>query len=86
MNHIWYIEALYNPKGGDNMAREAVKDWTGKVLGWVDTDSRGNQTVYNFGMRVLAKYDAQNDRTTDFAGKVLSRGNTAVAYIYKNNE
>lgn len=64
---------------------EPVKDWTGKILGWVDTDSHGNQVVKNFGGRVLAKYDAQNDRTTDFAGKVLSHGNTAIAYIYKEN-
>ena len=68
------------------MGREAVKDWTGKILGWVDTDSKGNQIVYNFGLRVLAKYDAYNDRTTDFAGKVLSHGNTAIAYIYKEND
>ena len=68
------------------MGREAVKDWTGKILGWVDTDNKGNQIVYNFGLRVLAKYDAYNDWTTDFAGKVLSRGNTAIAYIYKEND
>ena len=67
------------------MKEEAVKDWAGKVLGWVRTDDRGNQIVYNFGHRVLAKYDAQNDRTTDYAGRVLSHGNTAIAYIYKDN-
>ena len=64
------------------MAREAVKDWTGKVLGWVDTDSSGNQIVYNFGLRVLAKYDARKNITTDYVGKKLSEGNTAIAYIY----
>ena len=64
------------------MFGEPVKDWTGKVLGWVDTDKNGNQTVKNFGGRVLAIYDARNNRTTDFAGKHLSEGNTAISYIY----
>ena len=67
------------------MARESVKDWTGKVLGWVDTDSSGNQIVYNFGLRVLAKYDAQKNITTDFAGRKLSEGNTAISHIYADN-
>ena len=31
------------------MFGEPVKDWTGKVLGYVDTDKYGNQTVKNFG-------------------------------------
>ena len=61
---------------------EPIKDWNGRVLGWVDTDSRGNQVVKNFGGRILARYDAINNRTTDFAGKKLSEGNTAVSYIY----
>ena len=64
------------------MFGEAVKDWNGKILGWVETDSRGNQIVRNFSGKIVAKYDAQGDRTTDFAGRVLSRGNTAIAHIY----
>lgn len=64
------------------MFGEPVKDWTGKVLGFVDTDKYGNQTVKNFGGKVLAYYDAKRNRTTDFAGKVLSEGNTAISYIY----
>lgn len=61
---------------------EPVKDWTGRVLGWIETDKKGNQIIKNFGGKVLARYDAVNDRTTDFAGKMLSRGNTAISYIY----
>lgn len=61
---------------------EPVKDWAGKVLGWVETDNRGNQTVRNFGGRVLAYYRADRDVTTDWAGKVVSRGNTAISHIY----
>lgn len=64
------------------MFGEPVKDWTGKVLGFVDTDKYGNQTVKNFGGKVLAYYDAKKNRTTDFAGKKLSEGNTAISYIY----
>ena len=67
------------------MFGEPVKDWTGKVLGWVDTDKNGNQVVKNFGGRVLAKYDAKANKTTDFAGRKLSEGNTAISYIYLEN-
>ena len=65
---------------------EPVKDWTGKVLGWVDTDSKGNQVVKNFGGKVLAKYDVMKNRTTDFNGRKLSEGNTAISYIYLENK
>jgi len=68
------------------MARESVKDWMGRILGWVDTNSDGNQIAYNFGLRVLAKYDAQRNITTDFAGRKLSEGNTAIAYIMSNKD
>lgn len=64
------------------MFGEPVRDWTGRVLGFVETDKNGNQTVRNFGGKVLAYYNKQRDWTTDFAGKVLSRGNTAISYIY----
>lgn len=64
------------------MFGEPVRDWTGRVLGFVETDKNGNQTVRNFGGKVLAYYNKNRDWTTDFAGKVLSRGNTAISYIY----
>lgn len=64
------------------MFGEPVKDWSGKVLGFVETDKKGNQIVKNFGGKVLARYNAEKDWTTDYAGKLLSRGNTAISYIY----
>ena len=64
------------------MFGEPVKDWSGRVLGFVETDKKGNQIVKNFGGKVLARYNAEKDWTTDYAGKLLSRGNTAISYIY----
>lgn len=65
---------------------ENVKDWTGKVIGMVDTDSRGNQTVKDFAGKVLGYYDAEKNITKDWTGRKVSEGNTAISFIYKNQK
>lgn len=54
--------------------RQIIKDWRGKILGYVDTDRNGNKIVRNFYRKVLGKYDKRTNTTRDFYGKLVAKG------------
>lgn len=69
------------------MATEYIKDFSQKILGILETDANGNQTVRSFpGRQILGYYKKDRDVTTDFYGRIISRGNTAIALIYKDKK
>lgn len=53
---------------------EYVRDFGGRILGRVETDSSGNKITRNFYGEVLNRYDAKNNVTRDFGGSVIARG------------
>lgn len=56
------------------MEKETIRDFSGKIIGFIETDSRGNKTVRDFYMRVLGYYDKSQNVTTDFYRRVIARG------------
>ena len=38
-------------------SRETIRDWTGKIIGFIDTDNEGNKTVRDFYGRITGRYD-----------------------------
>lgn len=64
------------------MSREPIRDFSGKIIGFVESDDKGNQIVRAFSGRIIAKYDAQFNCTREFSGRIISRGNTAVGQLY----
>lgn len=64
------------------MNKEPVREFSGKIIGWIETDNQGNQIIRAFSGRMIAKYDKQSDVTRDFYGKIISKGNTAVGQLY----
>lgn len=74
-------------KEGDlsNMAanEEYIKDFSGRILGIIKTESNGDRTAIDFpSRRILGYYKKRYDHTTDFIGRVVSRGDTVVSFIY----
>ena len=63
--------------------KEPVKDWTGKVIGWIESDKKGNKRVRDFFGRVLGTYDAASNFTRDFYLRPISRGDTCIGLLYK---
>lgn len=53
---------------------QSIKDWRGKIIGWIQEDSAGNKIVKDFYGRILGKYDKRSDVTRDFYGKIVARG------------
>lgn len=64
------------------ISREPVREFGGKIIGWVETDSEGNQDIRNFYGVIIARYDARINVTRDFYGKVLTQGNTASGQLF----
>lgn len=65
------------------MEKEYIRDFYGKIIGSVETDNKGNQTLRNFHGRILGYYDKQNNVTRDFYKKIVGRGNILTSLLYK---
>lgn len=64
------------------ISKEPIREFSGRILGWVETDKEGNQEVREFYGSIIARYDSKINVTRDFYGKILSQGNTAVGQLY----
>lgn len=61
--------------------REPIKDWTGKILGFVETDSNGNKVLKDFYGRILGKYNKRLDVTQDFYGRKVGSGDILMTLL-----
>ena len=62
------------------MAREHIKDRTGRVLGY--TEERGNRIwLHDWQGKMIAYYDKSTGKTHDWQGKILSQGNTLMMHL-----
>ena len=56
------------------MNRMTVKDFSGKIIGYIDMDDKGNKVVRKFNLMIVCRYDAKLDVTKDFQNRVIARG------------
>lgn len=55
--------------------KEKVKDWTGKIIGFINTDTvTGNKTVTDFYGRIVGRYVKRLNVTQDFYGRRVAIG------------
>ena len=64
--------------------KQYVREFSGKILGSIETDHLGNKTIRDFYGRVLGKYDKKQDVTRDFYGKIVARGDQSSLLIGTN--
>lgn len=66
------------------MQTEYIRNFNGSILGILETQANGDQIVREFpSQRILGFYRKKEDHTTDFYGRILSRGNTVISLLYK---
>jgi hypothetical protein len=53
---------------------QIIRDFSGKIIGKIETDPLGNKIVRDFYGRILGRYDKKNNLTRDFYGRVVARG------------
>ena len=63
------------------MGRETIKNFSGSILGYLDTESNGDVVAKDSSGRIVGYYRKSNNATTDFSGRILYYGNCAVALI-----
>lgn len=61
--------------------RETIREFSGRVIGYLDYEANGDITVKEFSGRVLGKYERSSDTTKDFYGRILYHGNMASALL-----
>ena len=47
---------------------EPIRDFSGKIISWVEKQANGDIVVRDFYGRIQGKYDAQFNATRDFGG------------------
>ena len=65
--------------------RLVIREYSGKILGYIYVDEKGNKTVREFTGKTLGYYYADRDVTTDFSGRVLARGDIASALLFMDD-
>ena len=67
------------------MAKEAIKDFYGRILGWLD-DQGSRIIATDFYGRRLGYYDSNQDATYDFYGRRVCSGNGTTGLIMSSKE
>lgn len=65
------------------MAREVVKDFYGKILGSLETQSNGDIIARDFYGKILGRWDKKMNVTKDFFGRIIARGNITSGLIWE---
>lgn len=61
---------------------QTMKDFYGRIIGYVETDSStGDKTVRNFYRQIVGYYVKSRDVTTNFYKKVLAKGDVSAALL-----
>ena len=55
-------------------SREEIKEFSGKILGYVVTESNGDAYIQKFAGPILGTYKKSSNQVTKFAGPVIGTG------------
>lgn len=61
--------------------KQIIRDYAGRVLGSVETESNGNKIIRDFYGRILGRYDKRADVTRDLYGRVVAKGDQSSMLI-----
>ena len=61
-----------------------IRDASGRILGYIEEDKFGNQRCRNFTGVILGYYDKNTDTTRTFTGRIVTRGNSCIGFLYKD--
>lgn len=66
--------------------KEKIKDWTGKIIGFVETDTvTGNKVVRDFYGRIKGRYIKRLNVTQDFYGRQVAKGDQSTMLLNINS-
>ena len=65
------------------VSKDKIKDHTGRIVGWIETDHLGNKVAKDFYGRVKGRYFKMPNLTKDFYGKIVAQGDATVGLLYR---
>ena len=51
-----------------------LKDFYGKIIGYVDIEANGDKTLKDFTGKILGRYHKASNTTRDFYGRIVAQG------------
>lgn len=62
---------------------QTIRDFYNRILGYIETDERGNKIARDFYKRILGTYDARMDVTRDFYNRIIAKGDITASLVQK---
>ena len=66
------------------VSKTPIKEFSGKIIGFIDLEHTGDKIVRDFYGRILGRYDKKFDVTRDFYGRIVARGDQSSLLIGLN--
>ena len=63
------------------MQRQNIKDFYGRILGYIQIENDGRQKAFDWKGRLLGTYYPDRNTTNDFYGRVVFKGNAIASLI-----
>ncbi len=58
-----------------------IRDFTGRIIGRIVTESNGDKVAKDFAGRILGRYKKSTDMTVDFTGRIVAHGDVVSSFI-----
>lgn len=65
---------------------ETIRDFYGKILGYIETKVDGDKVARDFYKRILGYYKKSINATTDFYGRIIGKGDLTASLIYRGEK
>lgn len=65
------------------MQEETLRDFYGKIIGYVQTTPNGDKVYKDFYRRIVARYTKSSNKTTDFYGRLIGWGDLGAGLLYR---
>lgn len=65
------------------MNEEIIRDFYGRIIGYIQTQPNGDKIVRDFYRRILGRYNKATNTTRDFYGRIVTRGDQSSMLLHK---
>lgn len=65
------------------VSKVPLKNQSLMIIGWIETDDKGNQKLTDFPGKILGWYDAARNNTLEFSGKIIGFGCNILSTLLK---
>jgi len=68
------------------MEKEALKEFSGKIVGYIETKPNGDKVGTDFYGRIVGYYIKSSNNTKDFYGRVVAQGDTLSSLVWNSKK